>query len=591
MRKCYIFVFLMVFFCVILHVMPTYAASPWPSENNWVAYTDNDWNSIRDVTRDETPSATDISSGGTKGSVGAWDSIYIYYSSTYQTIYVRMLLSDDPSATGGSAPYQQYAWGVVFETTQDDYLDWALVMNGMAGPAYGGDSVMVLYNTSPGQDQAPDVANWYTLAEPALGYTRVSFAGYDASGNQMYYLDWQTPLNAFSSSDPGAPAPLTESTPLRLFYATGTSSNQFNKDFMSADEINFNDTTTITLGGIGNGLYGTLYDIRDTPPRGEDGIWYRNETMYVKGYGWPYSSLTLDVRILAPDAFTIVWFGTVPSVTGRVDPSPTWPLLCFAEAGIYYIQVEDPFNPGTWYTYDRFTVETPDIVITKGASPDTVSSGENITYTIEVTNTGIISADIISLVDIIPTNFHYISDTTLINAASGANPTININGDILTWDGSWTISPASSLTLLFQVSVGTQRGIFYDNASVYGTNFCPTSTGNIAPVNVLGPELSLIKNVDKSNAAPGEVITYILTYENIGEAEATDILILETIPTYTTYLTGSTISSFPVTTEFSHDGGLSFDFSDAPPVTHILWTRTTLLPGSEDTTGLQVTID
>ena len=589
MGKCCLFV--LIFFCVILHIIPAHAASPWPSENDWITYIDNNWNSIRDITRDELPLAIDISSGGTKKSVGAWDSVYIYYSSTYQTIYVRMLLSDDPSATGGSAPYQQYVWAVVFETTQDDYLDWALVMDGMAGPAYGGDSVMVWYNASSQQDQTPDVVNWHTLADPVLGYTRVSFAGDDASGNQMYYLDWQAPLSTFSSFDPAAPPPLTESTPLRLFYATGTSSNQFSKDVMAGTEINFNNVATITLAEIESGRYGTLYDIRDTPPRGDDGIWYRGETVYVEGYGWPHSSLTLNVRVLAPDASTVVWLGTLPSITGRVAPSPTWPILCFAVAGIYYIQVEDPFNPGAWYTYDRFTVKTPNIAITKAVSPDTVSNGENITYTIEVTNTGTISANVISIVDVIPTTFTYISNTTVINAASAANPTVNINGDILTWNGNWTIPPAANLTLTFEASVGIQRGIFYNNASAYGTNFCPTSSGNIAPVNVLFPELSLVKDINKSSAAPGEVITYILTYENIGEAGATDILILETIPTYTTYLTGSVTSSFPVTTEFSHDGGLSFDFSDALPVTNILWSRATLLPGSEDTTSFQVVID
>ncbi len=584
--KTIICILLVIILVGVVCSFPAFCAAPWPDDSDWIAYVDTNWDPIQDVTGDESPTAVDIAGVGQ----GSFNSVWIYYSSAYQTIYVRMLLSGDPHAKGGSAPYKQYVWAVVFETTQDEYLDWALVMDGMAGPSYGGDAVMVWYNATPGQDQVPDVVNWFVSAEPTQGYTRVSSAGFNTVGKEMFYLDWQASLNVFSSTDSGAPPPLSESTPLRLFYATGASDNQFNKDTMTGAEINFTNVATTTLGGIESGRYGVLYDTRDTPPLGDnDGIWYRGETVYVKGYGWPYSSLTLNVRVLAPDASTVVWFGTVPSATGRVDPSPTWPILCFAVAGIYYIQVEDPFNSGTWYTYDRFTAEAPDVAITKSASPDTVSSGGNITYAIEVTNMGTISANVISIVDVIPTTFTYISNTTVMNAASGANPTIN--GDILTWSGNWIISPGSSLSLTFEVSVGTQRGIFYNNASAYGTNFCPASTGNTAPINVLCPELSLVKNVNKSSAAPGEVITYTLTYENIGDEKATDILILETIPTYTTYVTGSVTSSFPITTEFSHDGGLNFDFSDTPPVTHILWSRTNLLPGSEDTTGFQVVID
>ena len=295
------------------------------------------------------------------------------------------------------------------------------------------------------------------------------------------------------------------------------------------------------------------------------------------------------MRILAPDASTVVWFGTVPTISGKVNPSPTWPILCHATAGVYYIQVEDPFNPSIYYTYDQFTVETPDVAISNSVTPDTANSGGNIIYTIDISNTGSISADVVQIVDILANGFNYISGTTVINAVSGANPTIN--GDILTWSDGWIIPPASSLTLSFQVNVGIQRGIFYNNASIYGTNFCPISTGNTAPVNVLGPELSLVKDVNRIVATPGEVITYTLTYENTGNGEATDIVILEAIPAYTTYVTASATASPNIIIEFSHNGGLNFDSSDAPPVTHIRWMRASLSSGSGGTTAFQVKVD
>ena len=243
----------------VVRFFPAFCAAPWPDESDWIAYVDTDWNPIQDDTGDVSPRAVDIAGVGK----GSFNSVWIYYSSTYQTIYVRMLLSGDPRASGGRAPYKQYTWAVAFETTQDDYLDWVLVVDGMAGH-YGFDTVRVWYNATP--DQVLDVVNWFVSAEPTQGYTRVSSAGFNTAGEEMFYLDWQAPLNALSSTDPGAPSPINESTSMRLLYATGACHKYFHKDFMSGAEIDFTNVATITLGEIENGRYGVLYDTRDTPP-------------------------------------------------------------------------------------------------------------------------------------------------------------------------------------------------------------------------------------------------------------------------------------------------------------------------------------
>ena len=51
--------------------------------------------------------------------------------------------------------------------------------------------------------------------------------------------------------------------------------------------------------------------------------------------------------------------------------------------------------------------------------------------------------------------------------------------------------------------------------------------------------LKLTKSVDKTQAAPGEVITYTIKYENIGSEPALNVVITDPIPSYTTYESGS----------------------------------------------------
>ena len=46
------------------------------------------------------------------------------------------------------------------------------------------------------------------------------------------------------------------------------------------------------------------------------------------------------------------------------------------------------------------------------------------------------------------------------------------------------------------------------------------------------------------------------------------------------------------TIEWSHDGGLTWNASEAPPVTHIRWTRAAALPpGGSGAVSFQVTVN
>jgi uncharacterized repeat protein (TIGR01451 family) len=87
-----------------------------------------------------------------------------------------------------------------------------------------------------------------------------------------------------------------------------------------------------------------------------------------------------------------------------------------------------------------------------------------------------------------------------------------------------------------------------------------------------------------SSVNPGQTIIYTITYGNTGGKDATNIVIIDAIPTYTTYVTGSA-SGADTTITYSHDGGSNWDGIDSAPVTHIKWERASLTAG---TTGQKV---
>jgi uncharacterized repeat protein (TIGR01451 family) len=111
-----------------------------------------------------------------------------------------------------------------------------------------------------------------------------------------------------------------------------------------------------------------------------------------------------------------------------------------------------------------------------------------------------------------------------------------------------------------------------------------------AQVPVLGIEKSSVP-ADGSSVQPGDTIAYTITYNNTGNDNATNVAVIDAVPTYTTYITG-TASGTGTTITYSHDGGSTYDFSEASPVTHINWTRGTLTNGTTgQTVSFQVTVN
>lgn len=87
---------------------------------------------------------------------------------------------------------------------------------------------------------------------------------------------------------------------------------------------------------------------------------------------------------------------------------------------------------------------------------------------------------------------------------------------------------------------------------------------------VASPRLTLLKSADRATAAPGDPIRYTVAYTSAGTTIAYGVVLVDTVPVQTAYLAGTASATAPGTViEFSHDGGLTFDASQAAPITHL----------------------
>jgi len=124
--------------------------------------------------------------------------------------------------------------------------------------------------------------------------------------------------------------------------------------------------------------------------------------------------------------------------------------------------------------------------------------------------------------------------------------------------------------------------------SAAGTGSDATGLVNVAPAT-----LTLVKSVDDTTPLPGQTITYTLVVENTSATiDATSVVIVDPIPTYTTYVAGSVTATGGGVIDYSNDGGSTWGAGDTAAATAISVTYATLASGNtQQTVTFQVQVD
>ncbi|MDI6791778.1 MAG: right-handed parallel beta-helix repeat-containing protein, partial [bacterium] len=192
----------------------------------------------------------------------------------------------------------------------------------------------------------------------------------------------------------------------------------------------------------------------------------------------------------------------------------------------------DPTNNSGTDTDSVFA--QPDVIITsKTDGTATVSPGDTLTYTITYQNTGEIGATSVVITDTIPTN------TTFSSASGGGT----LSGDTVTWTiGTLEVDGPHQITLTVVVNDPLPGGTKIVNTATIGddgsdsdpTNNSQTDTDTVVAPQ---PDVTMTSKTDGADtASPGDTLTYTITYENTGDAGAASVVITDTIPTNTTFV-------------------------------------------------------
>jgi uncharacterized repeat protein (TIGR01451 family) len=168
-----------------------------------------------------------------------------------------------------------------------------------------------------------------------------------------------------------------------------------------------------------------------------------------------------------------------------------------------------------------------DLAVSKGDAPDPVIAGENLTYTLTVTNNGPSRATGIVLTDTLP------GGVTLVSApdCTEAGGSVICNLDNLVSGHS------TQVAIVVQVGSST-TGTLINNASVRGNEFDPDMANNSVSEDTTvdrATDLEITKTDAPDPVIAGENLTYTLTIINNGPSDATGIVVTDTLPPGVTF--------------------------------------------------------
>ncbi len=189
--------------------------------------------------------------------------------------------------------------------------------------------------------------------------------------------------------------------------------------------------------------------------------------------------------------------------------------------------------------HDAAGQTVPPLTLTKDADKVTVRPGQQLVYTLEYANDGLLPVTNVVLTEEVPAHTTYSGPTTGQNSW---NCTPNTFAGATCKRNIGTLSSGNDGEVEFRVQVDptVPAGVTeISNRATIGTAlFSEIDVATQKTPLDAAPDLTLTKSDGGGAATPGNTILYQLTYTNQGNQAATGVMLNETLPSHTTFDSG-----------------------------------------------------
>lgn len=210
-----------------------------------------------------------------------------------------------------------------------------------------------------------------------------------------------------------------------------------------------------------------------------------------------------------------------------------------------------------------------DLVVTKSDQNTTAIPGGTVVYDITYRNEGNLGSTGVVITETVPMN------ATFNMASSSAGWTCVPNGNAgssCTFAVGALSGGGASTVIQFAVTVDDPLPAGVDmlmNSVVIeddGNNGPDLNPGNNddqdnTPIDAV-PDLSVTKTHQQNSVVPGDVLVYDVVYQNVGNQDATGVVITETVPVHTSYVAGSSTPGWTCVPDGSAGSSCTFNVGD-----------------------------
>ena len=182
---------------------------------------------------------------------------------------------------------------------------------------------------------------------------------------------------------------------------------------------------------------------------------------------------------------------------------------------------------------------TADLSITNTATPNPVIAGNNVTYTVIVTNNGAATASNVAFSEAIPATMTYVSATP--SPAAGWTCSV-VSGTLTCSNPTLATGASTTFTVLLKVIAGTASGTSIPvTANVSSTTTDPNPNNNSAVATVIvatagQADLSVLSSATPNPVTDANNITYTQSVTNNGPAASGVATFSDAIPAGTTFV-------------------------------------------------------
>lgn len=242
--------------------------------------------------------------------------------------------------------------------------------------------------------------------------------------------------------------------------------------------------------------------------------------------------VTCALSNLADDANTSV------TIVVKVNSSATGPIA--NSASVTGAQFDSNLSNNTSNTVNTTVTRQTDLTIKKSA-PSSVVAGNNLTFTLTITNNGssdAIGSGVITVTDTLP-----VAQVSFVSASSGCSLAGSVVTCIL---GNLVSGGNTSVNIVVKVN-SSATGLISNNASVsslYTDTVPGNNTSNTTSTTINGlADLSLAKVGSPDAVLPDQNITYNLTVTNNGPSDASGVTLTDNLPSNVSFVSASPVCS------------------------------------------------